>query len=175
MKDIKIEKKQVCGFDFVKIGEAYLCNEPLKAKFDGKKLENYKLALKLINNDLLNAEQSAYLVYVEDKLMYVGYYSGSFKARWLREQNNNFYFWHSSNVDDKVNQLLNDNNSISITVWLSLEPYAKTKNNEVVNISKVIEDKIIIEKQPEWNKVGKDLIFNQKGTKSVMEILHLNE
>ena len=166
-------KKNICGFDFVKIGEAYLCDEPLKAKFDGKELENYKLALKLINNDLLKAEQSTYLVYVEDKLMYVGYYSGSFKTRWLREQNNNLYFWHSDNIDNQVNKLIKDNKSVS--VWLSVNPYAKTKDNELVNISKVLEDKIIMEKQPKWNTVGKDLAINKKNTKTVMEILNINE
>ena len=171
---MKLEfKENICGFNFVKIGFAYLCDEPLKAKFDGKELIDYKLALKLINNDLLKAEQSTYLVYVEDKLVYVGYYSGSFKTRWLREQNNNLYFWHSDNIDNQVNKLIKDGKSV--TVWLSVNPYATTKDNEMVNISKALEDRIIIEKQPEWNKVGKDLAINKKNTKTVMEILNINE
>ena len=64
---MKFEIKKVCDFDFIKIGEVYLAEKPLKASGISS---NYKLALKLINEQFLNAEQSAYLVYEEDKLIY---------------------------------------------------------------------------------------------------------
>ncbi|MEA2018035.1 MAG: hypothetical protein U9N59_06270 [Campylobacterota bacterium] len=160
-------KKDICGFDFVKIGEAYLAQEPLQAKGISN---NYKLALKLIDNKLLKAEQSTYLVYEDDKLIYAGYYSGSFKKRWLREQNNTFYFWHSDNIDNYCNKALIEQNT-NITVWLSISPYATTSDGKNVNISKLIEDEVIMTHKPELNKVGIDLQNNKKNTLTVQKIL----
>ena len=169
---MELDLKLVENFLFVKIGKAKIVDIPLKAKGISN---DYKLALELINNELINAEQSAYLVYDDKELIYAGYYSGSFKARWLREQNKQYYFWHSDNVDNEVNKLLLDNKGKNITVWLSVNPYAKTEMNQIANISKVIEDKIIMKQQPRLNKVGKDLETNKKNTKSVIEILKINE
>lgn len=166
MNDLKYN--EVEGYKFIKIGEAVLADTPLNAKGIS---DNYRLSLKLIDNEFINAEQSAYLVYEGDKLIYVGYYSGSFKARWLREQNDNFYFWHSDNVDNYVNKLLIDQTS-AVTVWLSVYPYAKIADGKDVNISKLIEDEIIMKKQPKLNKVGKDLASNKKDTEPVQEILN---
>ncbi|MCT7546430.1 MULTISPECIES: hypothetical protein [Aliarcobacter] len=164
---MKFEIKKVCDFDFIKIGEAYLAEKPLKASGISS---NYKLALKLINEQFLNAEQSAYLVYEEDKLIYAGYYSSRFKKRWLREQNEIFYFWHSDNIDNYCNRLLNEENK-NISVWLSLKPYAITSNKREVNISKLIEDEIIMTFKPILNKVGLDLENNKKNTLSVEHIV----
>lgn len=164
---MKSERKEICGFDFIKIGEAYFAEEALKASGIS---DNYKLALKLIDNQFLNAEQSAYLVYEDEKLIYAGYYTGSFQKRWLRIQNEKFYFWHSDNIDNYCNNLLKEGNK-NISVWLSLKPYAVTFDNKEVNISKAIEDEIIMEHKPLLNKVGVDLENNKKNTLSVHYIL----
>ncbi|MCK5294649.1 MAG: hypothetical protein KAJ49_08360 [Arcobacteraceae bacterium] len=168
----ELEFKTVSKYEFVKIGKAKICDIPLKAKGVS---DNYKLVLDFIDipnkQELLKAEQSSYLVYEEDKLIYVGYYAGSFKDRWLREQNNNFYFWHSGNIDDYVNTELTRNPKKEFTLWLTINPYAKTIDNKIFNISKFIEDTLIIEHQPSKNTTGKDLEYNQNGTIPVHKII----
>ena len=59
----------------------------------------------------------------------------------------------------------------NISVWLSLKPYAITSNKREVNISKLIEDEIIMTFKPILNKVGLDLENNKKNTLSVEHIV----
>ena len=158
--------KRIEGCEFVKIGEATFADTPINAKGTSG---NYRLVLNLIDDKFLNAEQSAYLVYNNDKLVYAGYYSGSFQDRWLRKQNNLYYFWHSDKIDNYVNELVENNGNVS--VWLTTYPYATLDNKERVNISKVIEDTIIIKLKPDLNKVGKYLENNKKNTLAVREII----
>lgn len=161
----KIKGHSGAEYSFVKIGKASLSDEPLKAKFNGKELENWKLKLDLLVNDILNSEQSCYLVCDDDRIIYVGYYSTSFRDRWWKK---NGYFWHGEVVDNAVNKLLNNEPTKNITVWLSVNPYAYTLDKIKINISKFIEDDIIMSQPDVINTVGK----NSKGdTKPVAEIL----
>ncbi len=165
---MKLKKQEVCEFEFVKIGEAYLCDKPLKATHEGKPLKDWRLKLKLlVGEDILNAEQSTYLIYDNDNLLYVGYFSNSFKKRWWKKKG---YFWHGDIVDNKVNELVKQNHNIS--VWISVNPYVNG-----FNISKLLEDKIIIEYANKGilNTVGKSLKEDIQNTKPVMEILNINE
>lgn len=176
-----IQYKELQGFSgniyhFVKIAEVYLDDIPLQAIFNNKSLKDWRLKLRLLVTDkILEAEQSCYLVYDEDFLIYVGYYSGSFKDRWWLKKG---YFWHSCKLDDTINKLLKNNPSKSITVWISIDPYA-IRDNKKVNISKFIEDDIIMaisEKEDGnfLNKQGKKLKFQQKETKAVSQILEIS-
>ena len=162
-----LEYKEVEGFEFVKIGQAVMSDTPIIAKGTSG---NYKLAFESFHLGFLTAEQSTYLVYEDEDLIYVGYYSGSFKDRWLRKQNDIYYFWHSDNIDDYCNKVLLEKDR-NITIWLSVDPYAKTLNDVDVNISKYLEDKIIMTKKPKLNKVGISLEENKKNTLPVKEIL----
>ena len=160
-----MEFKEVCGFEFVKIGEAYLSDSPLEVTFNGEPLKDWRLKLKLVvNEDILNAEQSAYLVFNNSKLLYVGYYSNSFKKRWWKKKG---YFWHGDILDNKVNKLVREENN-DVSVWLSVDPYVGK-----FNISKLIEDEIIIEYSDKGilNTVGKSLKKDKESTFSVREIL----
>jgi hypothetical protein len=150
-----MEIKKVCGFKFVKIGEAYLCDKPLKATHTGIPLVDWRLKLKLVVDErILDAERSAYLVFKNDEVFYVGYYSNSFRKRWWRKKG---YFWHGDILDDEVNKLVRAGNEVS--VWLSVDPYVGT-----FNISKYIEDKIIAEYADKGilNTVGKNFEANKK-------------
>ncbi len=173
---------EVCGFDFVKIGEAYLCDEPLKRKngkpviIGGKELKDWRLKLKLVvNENILNAGESVYLVFKKNDILYVGYYSKNFWHRWWGKQG---YFWHGQ-VNSKVNELMLENESMKekndISVWLSVNPYKSVNPYEGEwNISKCIEDKIIIKHKGNGillNKIGKDLEKVREATFTVQEIL----
>ncbi len=163
--------KEVCGFDFVKIGEAYLCDEPLKRKngtpviIGGKELKDWRLKLKLVvNENILNAGQSVYLVFKKKDLLYVGYFSNSFKQRWWTKQG---YFWHSVMLCREVNELVSNND---ISVWLSVNPYEGN-----FNISKWLEDEIIIKYMDKGilNTTGKNLKKDREATSKVQEILKI--
>lgn len=158
--------KNIEDYEFIKIGQAKLSERPIKAKGTSG---DYRLIINLIDEKFLHAEQSAYLVYVEDELIYAGYYSGSFQDRWLRKQKGQYYCWHSDKLDDEINALVKKNKNVS--VWLTIDPYAiLEKNGKKVNISKLIEDTIIMKLKPKLNKVGKYLEENKKNTLSVEEI-----
>lgn len=162
-----MEFKDVCGFNFVKIGVAYLSDEPLKAKFNGEHLKDWRLKLKLIvNEDILDAEKSAYLVFKNNTLLYVGYFADSFRKRWWKKQG---YFWHGEILDNKVDSLVKAGEEV--TVWISVNPYSGA-----FNISKVIEDKIIGEYADKGilNTVGKTLKKTKEVTSSVREILGID-
>jgi hypothetical protein len=169
-----MEFKEICNFNFVKVGEAYFCDEPLKKDngkpviFGGKELVDWKLKLKLVvNKKILDAGQSVYLVFKNNDILYVGYYSNSFRQRWWKKQG---YFWHGDILDNKVNELVKKGDDIS--VWLSVDPYEGK-----FNISKLIEDEVIIQYMDNGillNKIGKNLKKDRESTLTVQEILEIN-
>ncbi len=157
--------KEVCGFKFVKVGEAYLCDEPLKR--GGKKLKDWRIGLKLVVDEKIwKAEQSVYLVFKNNDVLYVGYFATSFKERWWIK---NGYFLHGTRMNKKVNKLVRKNNDIS--VWLSVDPYEGK-----FNISKCIEDEIIIKYRDNGillNIAGKKLKEYREATLPVQKILDI--
>ncbi len=162
---MKLDRKKVCGYSFIKIGNFYKSNKPIEAKFDGKQLDNYNLAVKLIDDKFLNAEQSTYLIYKENELVYAGYYSNTLYDRWFRKQNDILYVWHGIEDKEKLKDDLR-NHPEKFSMWLTENPYS-----DDVNISKAIEDVIIMKEQPIGNKVGKDLEEQKNGAIKVSEIL----
>ena len=164
--------KEVCGFKFVKVGEAYLCDEPLQNKNGkpvkhGKKvLKDWRIGLKItVDEKIWKAEQSVYLVFKNNDILYVGYFATSFKKRWWAK---NGYYLHGE-TRKKVNKLVKANNDIS--VWLSVNPYAGK-----LNISKCIEDEIIIKYMGNrilLNTVGKNLKKDREATLTVQKILDI--
>jgi hypothetical protein len=168
-----MEFKEECGFNFVKVGEAYLSDKPLTKSngkpliFNGKELKDWRLKLKLVVNErILDAGQSVYLVFKNSEILYVGYFSNSFKQRWWKKQG---YFWHGDILDNKVNELVKEND---ISVWVSVNPYEGK-----FNISKLLEDEIIIKNMNNGillNTVGKNLGKDREATLSVQQILEIN-
>ena len=158
-----MEFKRVSGFDFVKIGEAYLSDKELKATHGGKPLKGWRLKLRLVvNENILNAEQSAYLVLKDNCILYVGYFSNSFKERWWKKKG---YFWHGDILDNEVNKLVNSGHGV--TVWISVNPYEGK-----FNISKHIEDTVIMEYADKGiiNTVGKNIKTNALPVREILNI-----
>ena len=162
-----MEIRNVLGFEFIRVGDAYKCTEGIKVTHNKKKF-TWDIALKMVHPDFLNAEQSTYLIYVDEqeKPVYVGQYSDTFSDRWLRQGK---YFWHSDNIDDKTKELLEGKKSVS--VWLSVSPYATSSNGQSLNINKAIEQELIEKLQPTWNKKGKDA-KNRKNAIKVLDIMN---
>jgi len=161
------------NFEFIKIGTATRNKPPLKAKNIS---DDYRLFLELIDNKFLEAGQSVYLILDEKNIIYVGYYSTSFKDRWWEK---NGYFWHGDIVDNKIDILVREGRNI--TVWLSVDPYVRNNDGQF-NISKLLEDTLIMKYAKEYkyndkleliNTTGKNLEKQQSKTKSVMEILNI--
>jgi len=165
-----METIKVSGFDFIKVGKAIHCDKGIQTTYKGKPL-HWHLALDLIHEDFADAEQSTYLVYVDNELVYVGEYSSSFEKRWLKRRRD---FWHSDNIDNKVKKLVGDGkNGKDVSVWLSLDPYVIGPNNEMININKAIEQMIIEQHEPIWNKRGKSTGRIKPTYRKVTEIVKL--
>ena len=142
--------RKVEGFKFLHVANAFLSQVPLKTTFEGRSIE-WNAALDLLYPEIADAEQSCYLVYLdnEEKPVYVGQYTGVFKDRWLRK---NKYIWHGKH-DDSIKSALNTGKNVSI--WLSVDPYAELSDGRKININKEIEQIIIEAVQPKWNTTGK--------------------
>ena len=169
-----IIETEIGNFEFIKIGTATRNKPPLKAKNIS---DDYRLFLELIDNKFLEAGQSVYLILDEQDIIYVGYYSTSFKDRWWKKDG---YFWHGDIVDNKIDKLVKKGRNI--TVWLSIDPYIRNNDGQF-NISKLLEDTLIMKYAKEYknkdnnkkliNTTGKNLEKQQSETKSVIEILNI--
>jgi hypothetical protein len=82
---MNFEYKNVNGFEFVKVGNFYINNQPLEITYKGKK-DKVSISLGLINEQFKNADESAYLICSEDELVYVGEFSYNLEDRWLRKK-----------------------------------------------------------------------------------------
>lgn len=139
------------GYQFVKVATAYFCDEGIHPRFNGEPI-HWCVALDVITPEVLSAEQSAYMVLVgeDSSPVYIGQYSQTFERRWLKSKK---YVWHSENVDMKIKGALDAGKEV--TVWLSLNPYARTIDGRILNVNKAIEQLLIDRLKPEWNTVGK--------------------
>jgi len=142
MTDIRI----INGFEFVILGDVYLCDTPLKATHKGNSFDWF-VSLKPTNVKLLDAEESAYVVFFDDELVYIGEYSTTFSDRWLR---NKKYLWHSDNIDNHAKEALLQ--SQQVTIWITKDPYIEGPCGREFNMSKIIEHEILKIAPPRLNK-----------------------
>lgn len=162
--------KNIAGFQFMKIGKFYNNEIPLEAKYQGENILHY-LSLELENDDMKKLEESAYLIYSEDELKYVGEYSFNLQDRWLRKGT---YVWH--HMDKRITDAL-DNGSKNVSIWVTEDPYLKNSKGTPINISKSIESHILKEEDPEWNirgKMKKHQEWIDKNCKKMSEIIKLD-
>lgn len=138
--------KIINGFEFIKLGDVYLSDTPLKATHNGNTFDWY-LSLKATDDRLLDAGESAYLVYFDDELVYIGEYSTTFAKRWLREKK---YLWHSDTIDNNAKEAVLQGKQV--TVWITKDPYVTTTCGREFNVSKVIEHQLLSMAPPVFNK-----------------------
>jgi hypothetical protein len=161
--------KNICGFEFVKIGKFYLNESPLPVRYDGED-DHVNVSLRLIDDLFKKADESAYVIFSDNTLVYVGEFSYNFQDRWLRKDN---YVWH--NTDTKIEVELKSGNEVCI--WLAVDPFALLANGSKINISKSIEQEILKSNLvfPDWNKRGqfnKWAKWREKNCLRVTEIIN---
>ena len=149
----QFEEKKVAGFSFIKIGKFYNNEESIPVKYEGKNID-ITLSLNLFNDEFKKIGESAYLIFSDNDLMYVGEYSFNLKDRWLR---NGEYVWHHK--DRKILDALNENKNV--TLWITLNPYIKIDKDFTINISKSIEREVLKQREVPWNRRGKTKIYKE--------------
>ena len=160
--------KEISGFKFVKVGYFHMNAIPYRVTYKGKEIE-CKLSLKLYNDLFKKADESTYLIFINDDPdpVYVGEYTYNLEDRWLR---NSVYVWHSK--DENIESELAQNNEVSL--WLVVDPYLPLSNNKKINISKSIEQEILRVRYPDWNKRGQMIKYDawrKDNCLSVLEII----
>ena len=164
---MELSFKNICGFEFVKIGEFYLHESPLPVRYAGKD-DFVNVSLELIDQLFKKADESAYVILSDNALAYVGEFSYNFQDRWLRRDN---YIWH--NADIHIEAALRSCKEVSI--WLAVDPFTLLADGTKINISKSIEQEILKKYPPEWNKRGqfkKWAEWRDKNCLRVKEILN---
>jgi len=160
-------RKSLYGFEFAKIGTFHITDEPHPVIYDGLS-DHIQVEMRLISEKFTNADESVYLIYVNDVLYYVGEYSYNLKERWgLRKGK---YIWHHKDVE--IEKELRKNNNVNI--WIIVDPYVCTGDSSKINISKSIEQEILKRKMPIWNTRGqleKWASWRQKHCKKVVDII----
>jgi hypothetical protein len=154
MIEMDLIYKELIGFKFVKVGDFRINDKPLSVRYKGDTAE-VKVSLKLIDESFLKSDESAYLIYAEDELVYVGEYSYNLKDRWLKKED---YIWHHTDIE--IEKALA---SKTVSLWLAIDPYLMLPDNsEKINVSKSIEQEILRRYSPSkdsdkpwWNKRGK--------------------
>ncbi len=79
------KQKKYAGFDFIEVGHFYESNDSHDVRWNGKNI-SINLCIKLIDPSICKIGESAYLILVEDDVMYAGEYSYNFEDRWLKKE-----------------------------------------------------------------------------------------
>lgn len=143
---MKLEIKNMYGYDFVKVGN-FRSGAVRYIQYGGKEVP-IRVILDLVHPDFKKADESVYILCVNDKPYYVGEYSYNLSERWLRGGG---YIWHHK--DELVDEEVAKGNSVDI--WIIVDPYRNVGGKDPINISKAIEQDILKrESLPIWNKKG---------------------
>ena len=141
-----ITYKTLYGFEFVKIGCFILDASPILVTYRGKG-DTVNVSINFVDDLFKKSDESTYLILSDDEPVYVGEFSYNFEDRWLR---NGCYIWH--NKDFEIEEALKNHKEVS--VWLIVDPFVALKNGTIINISKSIEQEILKNSPPLWNKRG---------------------
>ena len=130
---------KVSGFDFVKVGEFRFSEKPYQFK-------NWTsdLMLNLCDPIYEKADETTYLLIIDEKIMYVGEFTYNLKSRWISKNHVNHHMY------DNIEKSLQEEKVISL--WLAISPYYKIPDcGEELNVSKALEQHIMRKEQPPWN------------------------
>jgi len=137
------------GFIFKHVGDFFInpVKSPKKYKWtDDQKNEqcdHITTCIRFVENDLDRQKELAYIVMVDDKLVYVGEFSNSFRDRWLKIDN---YIWHHK--DSLIHKALCNKSNVSL--WFVNDPYINLSGVNF-NASKSIEHHILKNINTDWN------------------------
>jgi len=164
--------KTIFNLHFVKIGSFYLAKIPWvgKNKQWGDWVVNSKF--EPVNNKVLKADENVYLVIVNDVITYVGEYIYNLEDRWFKNSNGyvNHHTWKE--IDEALEQ------GKDVSLWLCHNPFIALPDGSELNIAKSLEQKIIDEFSPEWNKKSnrsKWLEWRKKNCIRINDIISCND
>jgi len=142
--------KDINGFIFNHVGDFYINSVRSVKKYTwwekkDKKREHLSTCIQLFDDNSDKVKELVYLVTVDGNVMYVGDFSNSFRARWLKTEN---YTWHHK--DHLIEDELIKRKKVSL--WFIADPYVNTTSGVELNISKSIEHHILKNNNLNWNK-----------------------
>lgn len=141
-----MSKKVVHGFDFIQIGSFYKNETPLNVRYNNKDSKVW-VSLKLADEKFKQIKKSTYLIYVDDKLMYVGSYSNTLEHRWIKKGE---YIWHHKDI--QIQEKLEEGKMVSLWILENPEFELKDCHRLPLNISRSLEQEIIDKNKPLWNR-----------------------
>ena len=144
-----MKTKIIEGFTFKYVGDFFI--NPVKSskrykwtdEQKNERCEHITTCIRFVENDLDKQKEVAYIVTVDDKLVYVGEFSNSFRYRWLKVDN---YIWHHK--DHLIHKALRNKSNVSL--WFIADPYVNLSSVNL-NISKSIEHHILKNINTDWN------------------------
>jgi hypothetical protein len=136
--------RKISGFEFLKAGEFFRSDEP----YQFKDWES-QLVLKLQDERYEKADETAYLLMDDERILYVGEYTYNLKDRWISKNHVNHHKY------DNIYELVDKGKSI--TLWLALSPYCEIQGYGELNVSKSLEQQIMRDhpSECEWNSRNK--------------------
>ena len=138
------------NFTFNHVGDFYRNEIRSKKQYswgdkNNKQKGHLYTCINLFDDDFDKATELAYLVTVDEEVMYVGEFSNSFRDRWLITEN---YIWHHK--DELIRDALREGKKVSL--WFINEPCSEVYPGVNINICKSIEHHILKNKNLAWNK-----------------------
>lgn len=146
-------KRTVCGFEFQLAGEFFkndVASKPYKWK--GKPIP-ITTCLKFVEQSFDAVTETAYLVTVDDLIMYVGEFSKTLRDRWLVTEN---YIWHDKDI--KIFEAIKSGQKVNL--YLLDEPERTLSCGTTLNIAKSVEHHILKSAHGLKEEAGSDLVLS---------------
>ncbi|SIS90947.1 hypothetical protein [Neptunomonas antarctica] len=138
-----MEFRNISGFEFVKAGEFVKTDIPCNLK----RWDSY-IKINFFDKRYERADETVYVVTTGENILYVGEFSYNLRDRWLTRGYVNHHMY--SNIND----FLESNQELYI--WLAVEPYCNIESHGKLNISKSLEQHILNDTRPNWNRRNKN-------------------
>lgn len=144
-----MKTKEFCGFTFIHAGDFYIntIKSPKKYKWGdvNNTYDHITTCIRFSEENLPDKVEQAYIITVDNEVVYVGEFSNSLRDRWLKTDN---YIWH--NKDHLIYAELT--RKAEVALWLTKDPYVDISGGLKINISKSIEHHILKNNNLAWNQ-----------------------
>jgi hypothetical protein len=137
-----MEFRNISGFEFVKAGRFVSTDIPYRFKWWSSFLK-----IEFFDERYERADETAYLLAAGDNILYAGEFTYNLRDRWLSRGYVNHHMYGNIEEFLKTNQKL--------FIWLAVEPYCSVENHGQINISKSLEQQVIKDFCPPWNRRNK--------------------
>lgn len=143
------------GYQFIRLVEFFIGPNKVQNQ-DGQQLD-WKLQLEIQLPELETIPTMVYAVLIGERPMYIGETNKSIKGRWSlsHRAGKRFHAWNWQclyKLTDAT-QLAENGEAERPALWLCIEPCQPLKGR-MVHAHKTIEDDLLRQANPEWNKAG---------------------